>query len=54
MSIEVNKNGNPEKKVVVEVNVANIMKYICISNVLIVAIVFGSKIFSQLFDSKSI
>lgn len=52
MSLEVKKNANEGNKVVVDVDVANIVKYLCITSIIIVSIVFGSKIFSKIFDNK--
>ena len=50
MSLEVKKNANEGNKVVVDVDVANIVKYLCITSIIIVSIVFGSKIFSKIFE----
>lgn len=52
MSVEVKKHENSRPKVAVEVNVANIVKYVCITSVIIVSIVFGCKTFSKMIDSN--
>ncbi|NLJ90186.1 MAG: hypothetical protein GX323_04725 [Clostridiales bacterium] len=47
-----NKHDNPNK-ITVEVNVAKIVKYLCITSVLIVSLVLGSKVVTEVFTHKS-
>lgn len=52
MNVEVKKDASQGSKVVVEVNVADIVKYICITSVIIASIVFASKVLSKVLDNK--
>ena len=53
MNNEVNKHGNPGNRILVEVNVANIVKYICVTSVIIVSIVLGAKVLMRIFSKES-
>lgn len=53
MSLENKKSENVGNKVMVEVNVANIVKSVCVTSVIIVSIVFGSKLITKFLDLKS-
>lgn len=52
MCKENNQPVNTNNSVVVEVNVANIVKYVCITAVLIVSIIFGTKCFLNLLKKS--
>jgi hypothetical protein len=46
------KNNYPEKKcpgITIDINVAEIVKYLCIAGVLIIGIIFGSKCIHSIF-----
>ena len=53
MSEQVKKDTNQGNKIAVEVNVAEIVRHLCITGIIIVSIVLGSKILSRTFDRIS-
>ncbi len=55
MCKDVNKNTTPKEQVNVnvEVYVASIVKYLCITSIAIITIVFGYKVFSTLYSDKN-
>ncbi len=54
MNQYVKKHENPGNKVVVEVNVTDVVKYLCITGVVIVALVLASRVLTKIFTNKSI